>query len=197
MCIFLTWSPTFHLVSDLQVLSLRKGKSYFGRLMAVLLFLLVLVPLWKDSRESSSSSSSVGNVRLDLELERLCLLDLTASGTGFWVTNRLSPESLPRHNNTFRTKTSCWDAEEAASFLCHQSLTRLIQGGPHSVRSVSQKTQDTAKFSPHNQEEIFPAQDGTNPLREPLQWDLSAAVMFAAYSFWSSRIFCRRQRLTS
>lgn len=51
---------------------------------------------WGVGGEASSSLPSVSeeDVKTALRLRRCRLPDLTAKGTGFWVMNRLSPESL-------------------------------------------------------------------------------------------------------
>lgn len=83
------------------ILSLRNGKLYFGILSFVSFFFLLLLVSWREAEgelSSSLSSRSLGGVRPDRRPRRFHLPDLTASGTGFWVMNRLSTESLRRHN---------------------------------------------------------------------------------------------------
>lgn len=91
----------------LLFLSERKWKLYFGGLYVFLLLSLAGVDCPWDEDEydevsPSLSSRSLGDLSSDLRLGRHLLCDLPASGTGFWVMKRLSPESLHTHNYTFR-----------------------------------------------------------------------------------------------
>lgn len=86
----LSWPRKSVLVPFLCV---RKGNLYTDSLVAFSLsFLPSPLSVYSNSESNSGSSG--------LLLERCRLCNLTALGVGFWVINRLFPESLQRHNYT-------------------------------------------------------------------------------------------------
>lgn len=96
----LTWRTLFFWAGSAVSLGLLPGMKlnvYFGRQLFLLLHLSVLGSSWddEDAEDSASLSSRyLEYARHDLFPWRRRLVDLTTSGTGFCVTNRLSPESL-------------------------------------------------------------------------------------------------------
>ena len=182
-CLILTWRALFCTLNNPVLLAFpfnflpdRKGKLNFGRLLIGVCFLFlsslaVLGSSWEsdDKEPASLPSRSLGDTGFDLRLRRSRLPDLTASGTCFWVRNRLSPESL--QTQAHKSKWTHFSRRRITTGTCEEFtiLTCLLRRFHHIPRPVPRRTRDTAIFSSHNRAGSSPGQGGTARLTESQQ----------------------------
>lgn len=125
----------------------RKGRLNFGRLLIEGCFLYlsslaVLGSSWEsdDKEPASLPSRSLGDTGFDLRLRCSRFPDLTASGTCFWVRNRLSPESLQTQVHKSNWSTS----QGAVSSLGHVRGSHPHLSAPAiSLDTLSRPTEDS------------------------------------------------------